>query len=169
MSLYHQIQSSTPFYQCDVTSRSLFRGSILNCTNCTVSMDALTSSSSERRWYNTLELIPLVILQNLAYGFTTASVVKFLYLIECGTFSPSDPGGVPGSVCHEPSALAAIKQDAFLCVGVTTVSAIVVSGVYSHRLNGGERKKAMGVAASTQLLGSLWGLFLRTSQPECFD
>ncbi|KAJ3481697.1 hypothetical protein NLI96_g7487 [Meripilus lineatus] len=123
-------------------------------------MDALTSSSSERRWYNTLELIPLVILQNLAYGFTTASVVKFLYLIECGTFSPSDPGGVPGSVCHEPSALAAIKQDAFLCVGVTTVSAIVVSGVYSHRLNGGERKKAMGVAASTQLLGSLWGLFL---------
>ncbi|KAJ3481699.1 hypothetical protein NLI96_g7485 [Meripilus lineatus] len=46
-----------------------------------------------------------------------------------------------------------------MCIVVANILAILVSGLYAHELDTGDRKKAMGYAASIQLLGSIWGVF----------
>lgn len=129
-------------------------------------MNISTSSPSELRWYKILILLPLVILQDLAYGFTTSSVIGFISLIECEHLSSYNAAKVPETVWQHgpPRALGADipSGSAFMCIVVPNILAILISGLYANELEAGNRKKAMGYAAILQLLSSIWGTFACT-------
>lgn len=133
-------------------------------------MNISISSLSSPRWYSILILLPLVIIQNLAYGSTTASVVQFIFLLECDGFGPSSNDTikfpVPRCEYGPPFEVNTLSANTLMCIVVANILAILVSGLYAHELDTGDRKKAMGYAASIQLLGSIWGVFARTSKPE---
>ena len=131
-------------------------------------MNIASSPPSGVHWYNILILLPLVILQNLAYGFTSSSVVETLRNIECGPYPPGKPR-TPSELCQEPSVLDAFRKDAVICIGITNILAILVSGIYAHQLDANNRRKAMGFAAGTHLFSTLWGVFARKSTSSLWD
>ncbi|KAJ3486975.1 hypothetical protein NLI96_g3862 [Meripilus lineatus] len=103
-----------------------------------------------------LAVLPLVFLEALASDFADFPLYRLLQDIECEKYFSKEACGIP-----EVTEVA--SRNLTICAGVAITIGILVSGLYSRVLDYGGRRKAMGVAASLQLLGAILG-FLSASR-----
>lgn len=103
-----------------------------------------------------LAVLPLVFLEALASDFADFPLYRLLQDIECEKYFSKEACGIP-----EVTEVA--SRNLTICAGVAITIGILVSGLYSRVLDYGGRRKAMGVAASLQLLGAILGFLSGTS------